>query len=80
MEKPPFQFRLKAVFVVMTGAAVVMAIGLKLPFFLAIRLAVGAAIFLCYMAIAIGIAFGFEQAVIHATRLCHWVRKKPPDA
>jgi hypothetical protein len=80
MEKPPFQFGLKAVFVVMTGAAIVMAIGLKLPAFLLISLAASAAFTLVYMVLAIAIALGFEQATFHAARLCRWVQTKPPDA
>jgi len=88
MEKPSFQFGLKAVFVVMTGVAVLLAAVTTFPPDLLGALAVGAILWVSFTVVLVASGFAFSFAIYHALRLSGVVWNKcragcgsrPPDA
>ena len=68
MEKPPFQFGLKAVFAVMTGVAVLLAAGTTFPPDFLGALVVGTIFWVSFTAVLIVSGFAFSIAIYHAFR------------
>ena len=87
MEKPPFQFGLKSIFLATTGVAIFMAAG-EMGWILvsAVVLWCIAAIFL--FAVAVAIILFVEQVIIDVVRLLRWTLNqyrlrsgsRPPEA
>jgi len=85
MEKPPFQFGLKAVFVVTVGTSVLASFAV--PGSEAVKAVSGLAIiaalaFVAVLSIAVllGFAFSLSMMLYHIIRLCfrHWNRPQTP--
>jgi hypothetical protein len=81
MEKPPFQFGLKAAFTVMTGAALLMAIAIALPPEMVWGTVIAAVLWVLLLAAGLLFAFTLSITLYHSMRLCGWVlkRRRPPQ-
>jgi hypothetical protein len=82
MEKPRFQFGLKAVFAIMAGAAVLLSIAMALPPDAALGFAMAVILWVVLLAGGLVFLFTLSITLYHGIRLFGWVLKKcrPPDA